>query len=79
MSIEILRFDNYIGFYDTVKKKRLPSLKPNKMVKYKAKGTAFEKGYRYMEIGDIHYELKNKRYITFEQYQKLSRKYKGVD
>jgi len=78
MAIEILRFEDHLGFYDLKTNKRLSNLQPNKKIMIKVKATAFEGGYRYLEIGDLHKELRNKKTITLAQYKQLTKRYKII-
>jgi len=74
--LELLNFENHIGVYDPVKKKRLKNLCPKKSVDVRAKASAFEGGYTSYSSYDLHQKLKGKRTISKSEYNKLSKDWK---
>ena len=76
MAIETINMDDYIGFWDAKKKKRLPSLLPNKSTMVKVKASAYEGGYTWMPQWDLHKKLSGKRTLTYAQYKKLAKEFR---
>lgn len=76
--LELLKFSDYIGVYDSKKKKRLKNLCPKKSVDIKAKASAFEGGYNIYSSYDLHKKLMKKRTISKKEYNKLSKDWKCI-
>jgi hypothetical protein len=71
-----MNLDNYKGVWDTKKKKRLPSLYPNKWFDVKVKATAYEGGFTYMRSDDLKERVRILgRFISMPQYKKLKKEF----
>lgn len=72
---ELMKFDNYIGVYDTKTKTRLRSLKPKKRMMVRVPASAYESGYTSFESTDLHHRLKDRRTVSKKELEKLYNEY----
>lgn len=73
--IQVIPARGYVGFYDRKTHDRLPSLRPTKDVRVKAKASAFKGGYNYFTTGNLHKQVGKKYFVSLPEYKKLSKKY----
>jgi hypothetical protein len=75
--IELLNLDNYKGVWDTKTKKRLPHLYPNKQFMVKAKASAYEGGFTWLQSDDLKARTRKMgRFITMAEYRKLRKEFR---
>ena len=73
--LSLLLFENHLGVFDEKNKKRLKDLCPKKSANIRVKASAFEGGYNTISSYDLHKQMRGRRTISREEYNKLSKKF----